>query len=68
MRDGLWKLLFIVRNHDKCLARNERVVVDDIANHATTLRIKTMKRLVEDKEVWRLHEGTSKKNEALLTA
>ena len=53
------ELFLIVSNHDHRLVLSLAECLDDILYQAAVSVVKTMKRLVEDEELWILHEGTT---------
>ena len=62
------KFFLVMRNHDHGLIISLAKSLDDVLNQTAIVIIKTMQRFVEDKKFRIFHEGTSQKNQTLLTA
>ena len=68
MVDACRKFFLVVRNHDHGLIVSLAKSLDDVLYQTAIVIIKTMQRFVEDKKFRIFHEGTSQKNQTLLTA
>ena len=67
MVDACRKFFLVMRNHDHGLIVSLAKSLEDVLNQTAIVIIKTVQRFVEDKKFRIFNEGTSQKNQSLVT-